>query len=394
MPQSSKENPKAPSTGPLTGLTVVDMTRVLAGPYCTMLLCDLGARVIKVEVPETGEDSRSFGPFIDGVSAYFLSLNRGKESIALDLKAEGDRAIFDALIAKADVLVENYRAGTMEKLGYGWEHLHQANPRLIYAAISGFGQTGPYAHRPAYDMVVQGMGGIMSVTGHPGAPPTRVGTSVGDITAGLFGVSAINAALYERETTGLGRMIDIGMMDCQIAILENAIARYAVTGEAPGPLGARHPSITPFEAYATQDGHVIIAAGNDKLFQALADALDRPELKTDPRFPDNATRAHHVEELKVELEKTLTEQPTAHWLHVLDKAGVPNGPINNVAQALNDPQILARNMVVEMQDPNGPNLTMAGNPMKISGMADPTVRPPAPRLDENRARILAELGLD
>ena len=382
------------SRGPLSGLTVIDMTRVLAGPYCTMLLRDLGARVIKMEAPETGEDSRGFGPFVEGISAYFLSLNRGKESIALDLKRPRDRAIFDALVAKADVLVENYRAGTMEKLGYGWETLHAANPRLVYAAISGFGQTGPYKARPAYDMVVQGMGGIMSVTGHPGGPPTRVGTSVGDLTAGLFALGAITAALYEREKTGHGRMIDIGMLDCQIAILENAIARYAVTGRTPGPLGARHPSITPFEAYATRDGHVIIAAGNDKLFHILAGALNRPDLKADPRFQGNAMRTDNVAALKAELEKTLTTRPTAHWLALLDAAGVPNGPINDIAQALTDPQILARNMVVAMADPDGPSLTMAGNPIKMSGVADPATRPPAPKLDADRANILAELGLD
>lgn len=386
-------NKDTETAGPLSGLTVIDMTRVLAGPYCTMLLRDLGARVIKVEMPETGDDSRSFGPFIEGVSAYFLSLNRGKESIALDLKDPEDRKIFDALIAASDILVENYRAGAMDRLGYGWDTLHAANPRLIYTAISGFGQTGPYRTRPAYDMVVQGMGGIMSVTGHPGGPPTRVGTSVGDLTAGLFALSAINAALFERERTGQGRMIDISMLDCQVAILENAVARYAVTGEAPGPLGARHPSITPFEAFATADGHVIIAAGNEKLFRILANALKRPDLIDDPRFVDNSRRAANVEALKIELEKTLGTAPTAHWLAILDDAGVPNGPINTVAQALNDPQIRARNMVVEMHDPKGPDLTMAGNPIKLSGVVDPADRPPAPKLDADRARILSELGL-
>lgn len=387
------EEQAATTQGPLTGLTVIDMTRVLAGPYCTMLLRDLGARVIKVETPGSGDDARGFGPFIDGVSAYFLSLNRGKESIALDLKQPEDRAVFEALVGRADILVENYRAGTMEKLGYGWEWLQSLNPRLIYAAVSGFGQTGPYKTRPAYDMVVQGMGGIMSVTGHPGGPPTRVGTSVGDITAGLFALSAVNAALYEREKTGRGRMIDIAMLDCQIAILENAIARFAVSGEAPGPLGARHPSITPFEAYETGDGHIIIAAGNDKLFAALADALGRPALAEDSRYRTNADRAAHVEALKTDLEAVLTARPTAHWQTVLDAAGVPNGPINDVAEALADPQIRARNMVAELEDPEGPSLIMAGNPIKIAGVADPATRPPAPKLDQHRNKILAELGL-
>ena len=236
-------------TAPLAGVLVLDLTRVLAGPYCTMVLADLGARIIKIEPPIVGDDSRHIGPFIKGKSAYFMSINRGKESIALDLKAEPDRAIFEKLLGTADVLVENYRGGTMEKLGYGWDNLYPRFPRLIYAAASGFGHTGPYKNRAAYDMVVQGMGGIMSLTGHPGTPPTRVGTSVGDITAGLFTTIGINAALFERSRTGLGRKIDVAMLDCQIAILENAIARYFSTGEVPGPLGARHPSITPFEAF-------------------------------------------------------------------------------------------------------------------------------------------------
>jgi CoA:oxalate CoA-transferase len=213
-----------------------------------MVLLDLGARVIKVEVPGTGDDARYYGPFLNGKSAYFMSLNRGKESIALDLKAPADREIFEELLETADVLVENYRPGTLEKLGYGWDALHARFPRLIYAAASGFGHTGPYSKRAAYDMVVQGMGGIMSVTGHPGGPPTRVGTSVGDITAGLFTAVGVNAALYHRERTGEGVKIDVAMLDCQIAILENAIARYAATGEVPGPIGNRHPSITPFGA--------------------------------------------------------------------------------------------------------------------------------------------------
>jgi len=382
------------AAGPLTGVTVIDMTRVLAGPYCTMVLRDLGARVIKVEPPGQGDDARGFGPFIDGRSAYFLSLNRGKESIALDLKKDADRGVFEALLARADVLVENYRAGTLEKLGYGWAALHADYPTLIYAAVSGFGQTGPYATRAAYDMVVQGMGGIMSVTGWPGGEPTRVGTSVGDITAGLFTAIGISASLKDRERTGSGAMVDVGMLDCQIAILENAIARYAVSGQAPGPLGARHPSITPFESYRTADGHVIIAAGNDKLFAKMAAALGLPGLIDDPRFADNQARNANVDALKAEMEGALGAETTEHWLAVLEEAGVPSGPINDVAQALDDPQVRARNMVVEMLDPElARPLIMAGNPIKSSAYADPTTRPAAPALDQHRAALLAELGL-
>jgi len=225
--------------GPLSDLTVIDLSRVLAGPYATMVLADLGARVIKVERPDGGDDARAYGPFINGHSAYFASINRGKQSIALDLKSPQDRVIFEALLEKADVLIDNYRPGVMARLGYGWEGLAARYPRLIHAATSGFGQTGPDSQKAAYDMVVQAMGGIMSVTGHPGGPPTRVGTSVGDITAGLFTVIGIMAALHDRDRTGKGQFVDVAMLDGQIAILENAIARYAATGQSPGPLGAR-----------------------------------------------------------------------------------------------------------------------------------------------------------
>jgi CoA:oxalate CoA-transferase len=380
-----------PPAGPLNGLTVIDLTRVLAGPYCTMLLADLGARVIKVEPPKVGDDSRAIGPFVKGKSAYFMSLNRGKESIALDLKAAGDREIFETLLAGADVLVENYRGGTMEKLGYGWDVLHARFPRLIYAVASGFGHSGPYMTRPAYDMVVQGMGGVMSLTGHPGGPPTRVGTSVGDLTAGLFTCIGVNSALYHRERTGEGMKIDVAMLDCQVAILENAIARYAATGQVPGPLGARHPTIAPFAAYATRDGHIVIAAGNDGLFRKLADALHRPELPGDARFNSNPARVQNVDALAEELERTLTTDTTAAWLDRLNEAGIPCGPINDVAQVLNDPQVLARNMVVTVDDPDVGQLKMAGNPIKLSGFADPSTRGPVPDLDAHRQQILASL---
>jgi CoA:oxalate CoA-transferase len=380
--------------GPLSGLLVIDMTRVLAGPYCTMVLADLGARVIKVETPETGDDSRHIGPFIDGKSAYFMSLNRGKESIALDLKADADRAIFEDLLARADILVENYRPGVMDKLGYGWETLHARFPRLIYAAASGFGHTGPYRSRPAYDMVVQGMGGIMSITGHPGGPPTRVGTSVGDITAGLFATIGINAALYHRTSTGLGMQIDVAMLDCQIAILENAIARYAATGVAPGPLGARHPSITPFAAYQAKDGWIVIAAGNNGLFEKLCGVLGRVDLLADPDFASNDLRTQNADRLAHEMEFTLRGDTVARWMEKLEAAGVPHGPINNVQQALNDPHVRARNMVVSVDDPVTGPLEIAGNPIKMSAFADPATRGPVPDLDAGRAAILAWLGRD
>jgi CoA:oxalate CoA-transferase len=376
--------------GPLAGTLVVDLTRVLAGPFCTLVLVDLGARVIKVEAPG-GEDSRRIGPFIEGRSAYFLSLNRGKESIALDLKDEADRAIFEKLLARADVLTENFRPGVMERLGYGWGALHERFPRLVMASTSGFGQTGPYAERPAYDIVAQAMGGIMSLTGHPGGPPTRVGTSTGDITAGLFTATGILAALLERERSGRGRHVDVAMLDSQVATLENAIARHQATGETPGPLGSRHPSISPFEAFATRDGHVIIAAGNDTLFEELCRSIGRPELARDARFASNEDRTQNVEALKTLIEQALAGRSTVEWLDLLEKKRIPCGPVNDVAAVLADPQVRARNMLVTVEDATAGRLALAGNPVKLSGVADPAARAPAPELDEHRASILAEL---
>ncbi len=385
-----------PQTGPLAGITIVDLTRVLAGPYCTMVLADLGARVIKVESPHGGDDARHFGPFVktpDGgqKSAYFMSLNRGKESIALDLKDHGDKQILESLLASADIVIENYRPGTMEKLGFGWDRLHREFPRLIYAAASGFGHSGPYSKRPAYDLVVQGMGGVISLTGHPGGDPTRVGTSIGDITAGLFTSIGINAALYHRQSSGQGMKIDVAMLDCQVAILENAIARYAATGDIPGPIGARHPSITPFDAFKAADGDFIIAAGNDGLFARLCDAIDRPELAADPLFTTNNGRCANQQTLKDRLQRTLTGNTVNHWLAVLEAAGVPCGPINDVSQILTDPQVLARNMVVSAEDARAGSLKMAGNPIKMSTFDDPEARDPAPELDGDRAKILSGL---
>jgi CoA:oxalate CoA-transferase len=378
--------------GPLAGITVIDLTRVLAGPFCTMMLAELGARVVKVELPGRGDDARHVGPFIGGKSAYFMSLNRGKESIALDLKESGDREIFERLLARADVLAENYRAGTMERLGYSWEILHTAYPRLVYAATSGFGTSGPYADRPAYDIIVQAMGGIMSLTGEPGGSPTRVGTSIGDIAAGLFTLAGINAALVHRERTGEGTMVDVSMLDSQVAILENAIARYTATGEVPGPIGSRHPSITPFEAYATADGHIVIAAGNDILFARLCKELGREDLARDERFTSNELRTRNCVALKAELEAALVTQPSAHWLRLLQEPGIPCGPIQNVAEVLTDPQVAHRNMIVTVEDKVAGSLRMAGNPIKMPSVADAPTRRPAPDVDADRERILRELA--
>lgn len=377
-------------SGPLSDIVVIDLTRVLAGPFCTLLLSDLGARVIKVENPEGGDDSRHYGPFINGKSGYFISQNRGKESIALDLKSAEDLAILHRLLGRADVIIENFRPGTMQRLGLDWGSLHGKYPKLIYASTSGFGQTGPYAGRAAYDIIAQAMGGIMSVTGHEGGPPTRVGSSIGDLGAGLFTALGILTAMHHRAKTGEGMMIDVAMLDSQVSLLENSIARYFASGKPPKPLGARHPSIAPFEPYQTKDGYVVIACGNDELFLKLCRTLGCPTLAQDARFATNAARSEHVVLLKAELEDLLLHHPTQHWLDLLLPAGIPCAPINDVEQAVHDPQVQARNMVLPVDDPSVAPLMVAGMPIKMSAYPDAERRPAAPALDGDRARILAD----
>ena len=380
------------NNGPLSGLLVLDLTRVLVGPYCTMILSDLGARVIKVEAPEVGDDSRSFGPFVEDQSAYFMSLNRNKESIALNLKNEKDKKIFEKILPKADILIENFKPGTLSKWGYGWDNLKDKYPKLIYASASGFGQTGPLKGLPAYDMVVQGMGGLMSVTGQPDSEPTRVGTSIGDITAGLFTAIGINAALYDRQKTGKGMYIDVAMLDCQIAILENAVARYLTKGEIPKPMGSRHPSISPFEAFKTKDSYVIIAAGNDKLFEGMCKVFGL-NLHEDDKFKTNANRNKNIDELKKILENQLKTNTTAYWCKILEENKIPCGPINNIKEVVDSPQTKARNMIVSAIHDKIGQFKMPGNPIKMSSYDDPNTRGDIPNLDQHREKILKEFDI-
>jgi len=377
---------------PLSGILVLDLTHVLAGPFASGTLSDLGARVIKVERPKTGDDTRAFPPFLDGESAYFAALNAGKQSIALDLHADADRTVFEALLARADVVLENYRPGVMERLGYGFDALHERFPRLIYGAVSGFGHTGPEAGKPAYDMVVQARGGVMSITGEEGGPPVRVGASIGDIIAGMYLTQGVLAALFDRTKTGVGAKIDIAMLDAQIAIQEHALAITTATGKPPGPTGARHPTITPFSTYRAEDGFFVIAAGNDALFAKLCKALGL-DLATDPRFSSNAARCTHVALLKRLIEAVTLSAPLAHWIAVLDSAGVPTGKVQNMAQALADPQVVARHMLLPVTPRvGGPSFSAAGNPIKMSTLPELTLRGPAPALDGDRADILAWLA--
>lgn len=374
---------------PLHGVTVLDLSRVLAGPYAAMMLADYGADVIKIEAPN-GDDSRAFGPFVAGESTYFMSLNRGKRGMVLNLKDAAHVDVFKQLVVQADVVVENYRPGTMDRLGIGYDVLNELNPRLVYAQCSGFGDTGPYRLKPAYDVVVQAMGGIMSITGPEGGQPTRIGASLGDIIAGMFTAFGIVTALRAREASGKGQRVDVGMLDCQVAVLENAIARYVATGNVPGPIGNRHPSITPFSAFPTTDGHVIVGAGNDKLWGELCALIGLPQLVDDPRFADNGLRTEHVEHLTPLLNAAFATRTTNEWLSMLTKAGLPCAPINTVDKVITDPQIIARDMIVEVDHPAAGVTQMPGVPVKFSQTPGGIDRA-APILGEHTSEILREL---
>lgn len=375
--------------GPLTGLVVLDLTRILSGPFCTMILADFGAQVIKIESPEKGDDSRLIGPYVKDQSAYFMSVNRGKKSMTLNLKTPEGRDLLKEMIVRADILVENYRPGTMDKWGLSYEEVRKINPRLIYTSISGFGHSGPYMKLPAYDIVVQGMSGLMSITGQEGGPPTRVGTSVGDLVPALLATVGILMALFSRTFSGEGQRLDIAMLDGLVAILENAIARTQVSGEVPKPIGSRHPSITPFDAFAVKDGYIIVAAGNPKLFEDLCRILNRPELALDPRFKEYADRHKNEKELKPLLEQALAGYSRTEALALLSRAGIPCAPINTVDQVMADPQVQARDMIVEVEHPVAGILKLAGIPIKMSATPG-IIKDPAPTLGQHTEQILKE----
>ncbi len=380
--------------GPLEGIRVLDLTRVLAGPYCTMMLGDLGAEIIKVEAPGKGDDSRQFGPYQGGESAYFMSLNRNKKSLTLNLKSKLGKEVLMDLVSKVDVLVENFRPGTMEKLGIGYESLKQINPSLIYAASSGFGHSGPYSQRPAYDGVVQAMGGIMSITGQRGGMPTRVGPSIGDIAAGLFTTIGVLSALIYKNETGIGQKIDVAMLDCQVAMLENAIARYVVTKEVPKPAGNRHTSIVPFEPFDTADSQIVIAVGNDGLWVKYCDVCGLESIADDSRFSTNPNRNENYEELRPILSAKMLEKTTEQWQKLLDDAGIPNGPINSIDKVIENEQVLAREMIVDVRHPVAGQLKMPGVAIKLSETPG-AVRFAAPILGEHNHEILQHyLGYD
>jgi len=379
--------------GPLDGITVLDFSRVLAGPYCTMVLADLGARVIKVERFGTGDDTRAFGPFVGVDSAYFMCFNRGKESISLDIKSPRDRELLERLLDSCDVVVENFRPGVMERLGYGPERLAKTHPHIIYSSISGFGHSGPFSDLPGYDMVVQAMGGVMSLTGWPGAEPARVGTSFGDLGAALFGAIGILSALYSRTRDAQGTRIDIGMLDCQAALMETALARYDVEGIVPTRTGDSHPSLAPFETFAASDGKFVICAGNDTLFMLMMDALGSPQLALDAQFLTNDLRVQNRKKLVEDVEAITLTEPMQHWIDALNEAGVPCSPINTIDKLFTHPQLLARNMIVKVKGEGDRAIRTAGNPIKMSSLTeiDPEKPLKSPGLNEHREAILAEL---
>jgi CoA:oxalate CoA-transferase len=396
MPTEPPASP--PPRGPLDGILVIDLSRVLAGPFCSLLLARLGARVIKVEMPGTGDDARAYGPFREGRSLYFESVNHGKESIALDLKKPADRETFEGLLGIADVLVENFRPGTMDRLGYGADALRERFPRLVYGEVSGFGATGPYRERAAYDIIAQALGGIIGLTGHEGQPSARVGVSIGDMVAGLYLTVGILGALYRRDRaetgTGTGTAVDVSLLDCQVALLEADMTAYLATGRVPGKRGSAHPSIAPFQIFRAKDGEICIAAGNDGLFRGLAKALGKESLADDPRFARNVARHEHLAALVAEMESLLAGRGVHEWLPILDAAGIPCAPIQSVADVARHPQVLARNMIQSVPTRDGGVSHVVGNPIKYADFPDLPPPGAAPDLDADRSAILALLAAD
>lgn len=381
-----------PSMTPLDDITVLDFSRVLAGPYCTMQLADLGARVIKIEQPGKGDDTRAWGPpFVNGESAYFLSVNRNKESVALDLKAPGTRAVLDALLARADVLVENFRPGTMERLGLGYDAVAAVHPRIVYCSISGFGQTGPRRVEPGYDAMMQAEGGLMSITGPETGSPYRVGVAIGDIATGMFAVQGILAALLARGRTGRGQRVDIAMLDAVTSLLTYQASSAFATGVTPVRMGNRHPSIAPYDTFAAANGDFVLSVGNDDQFRRMCEVLGAPALVGDPRFVTNADRVRNGEALRNELSGLLKKWDRDTLLPTLTRAGVPCGAVRSVTEALADPQLAAREMIVPLEHVSAGPIKVLGTPLKLS--ATPAgVRTPPPALGQHTESVLRELG--
>jgi crotonobetainyl-CoA:carnitine CoA-transferase CaiB-like acyl-CoA transferase len=376
---------------PLSGIRVLDLTHVLAGPYCTQILGDLGAEVIKIERPGVGDQTRKMPPyFVNQQSAYFLAVNRNKKSFTLDLKAPEGKEIFYELAKKSDVVMNNFTPGTMEKLGLGYEVLKKINPGVVWASVTGYGQTGPYRDRPSYDIIVQAMGGVMSYTGEPDGPPVRCGIPIGDLGGSVFAVIGILSALVSRSVTGEGRMVDISMLDVQIALHTYRAKYYFVGGEVAKPVGTAHVSNVPLRAYRTKDSYLVIEAFMDHFWMNLCRAVGRESLAIDPRFESRAKRLDHREELDKILEEAFLQKTTEEWLNLFYELEIPSGPINTLDKALHNPQVLSRNMVVEIDSPYTGKLKEVGNPIKMSGVDRQMYLPP-PLLGEHTEKVLKEI---
>jgi crotonobetainyl-CoA:carnitine CoA-transferase CaiB-like acyl-CoA transferase len=379
---------------PLAGIRVVDLTRILAGPYCTMALADAGADVIKIEEPTRGDDTRGWGPpFVEGESTYFLSVNRGKRSLTLDLKHDEGRRILRRLLDDADVLAENFRPGTLDRLGFSYEAVRARNPRLVYASVSGYGPDGPWGGKPGYDAVAQGEGGIMSITGFPDGPPTRVGASVADVLAGMTAFQGILLALVRRQRTGEGAQVDASLLESVLAPLSYHASAYLLAGEVPARLGNRHPSLAPYETFEAADGHVIVGVGNDALWRAFCAAAGLADLAADPRYATNADRVRNYPALRGRIAPVLRARRVEEWLALLEGAGVPCGRVRTVAEALESEQVRARGLLLEVAHPRIGAGRYLGSPIHLSGAGRGSRRPP-PLLGEHTQEVLAErLGL-
>jgi len=379
-------------SGPLSGYTILDLTRVLSGPYCTMILADLGARVIKVEHPGRGDDTRHWGPpFVGTESAYFLSINRNKESVTLDFKDPAGREILDQLAARADVFVENFRPGSLDRAGFGWEAVHARFPQLVYASISGYGQTGPRREEGGYDAVMQAEGGLMSITGEPDRPGYRMGVAITDMVAGLYAAQGVMAALLARAKTGRGQFVDIGMLDTTAALLTYQAANWFTTSVVPQRIGNRHATIAPYETFTTKDGDIVVAVGNDDIWRRFCPALGVPELASDPRFSTNRDRMANYDDMRPPIDRAFRTKTSAEWVAILNAAGVANGEVRHIGQMLTDPQLAARDMIVTLMHPTAGATRVIGSPIKLSD-TPPSLRTPPPTLGQHTGAVLEELG--
>jgi crotonobetainyl-CoA:carnitine CoA-transferase CaiB-like acyl-CoA transferase len=380
-------------TLPLEGLKVLDLSRILAGPYCSMILGDLGADIIKVEAPGGSDETRNWGPpFIEGESAYYLCTNRNKRGMTLDLKSHEGKEIFFKLVESADVVIQNFRVGTMERLGLGYENLKNINPGIIYCSISGFGQTGPYKDLPGYDHLIQAMGGLMSITGQPEDEPMKVGVAVADMAAGLYGVIGILSALQSRIKTGEGQEIDISLLDAQVSLLANVASNYLISGNIPKRYGNQHPNIAPYQVFSTADGEMVLCVGSNTQFTKLCDLLSCSSLSQEGRFLNNSQRLQNRDELVSILGEFFIKKPTKEWLGLLQKEGIPCGPINDMPRLFQDPHVIEREMLLEMNHPTIGKFKYVGSPLKLS--KNPVqYRKHPPLVGESTEEVLVEMGL-